>query len=214
MAQQLTIEAPIIKTIEINIQGTNSLICHKWSEKTKQDILDKQLKKPTIGRRTKDPEQDYKESLYPHPEGGYGFPAIAFKLAAVRAAKQTGMAMTDARALFYINGDMVKIKGKPSMREDMVKVQGSADIRYRGEFKQWSASLRITINESVVSIEQIVNLFSLAGMSVGIGEWRPEKNGQFGTFKILGGNDNGIQMESRGKNKSQSSSRRRRAGTN
>ena len=32
--------------------------------------------------------------------------------------------------------------------------------------------------------EQIAMLISNAGFSVGVGEWRPEKGGDFGTFAI------------------------------
>jgi hypothetical protein len=188
MAENIEIARPIIKEVIIKINGSNSLICNNWSEDTKREMLDKHMKKSKVGRKTKDPEKDYKDSLYQHPDGGYGFPAIAFKLAAVRAAKQAGISMTDARVLFYIVGDMVKLTGKPSMREDMVRVgKGAADIRHRGEFKKWSANLRIRFNESVISAEQVLNLFSLAGFSVGVGDWRPEKNGQFGTFTIESG---------------------------
>jgi hypothetical protein len=31
----------------------------------------------------------------------------------------------------------------------------------------------------------VVNLFQLAGFSVGVGEWRPEKNGAFGCFTLF-----------------------------
>ena len=179
------IQKPDIQTVSLGIVGTNALICHKWSDRSKKGMLDNQMKKAKVGKTAKDPQLDYEESLYRHPDGGYGFPAIAFKLAAVRAAKMAGMNMTDARTLFYINEDLVKIKGKPSMREDMVKIaKGTADIRYRGEFKTWETDLTITYNASVCSLEQIVNLISLAGFSTGVGEWRPERNGQFGTFKI------------------------------
>jgi hypothetical protein len=36
----------------------------------------------------------------------------------------------------------------------------------------------------MISDEQIVNLFWRAGYQVGIGDWRPEKNGDFGRFTV------------------------------
>jgi hypothetical protein len=83
---------------------------------------------------------------------------------------------------------MVEINGEPTMREDMVRVgMGTADIRYRGEFKQWSAILPITYNSRAISPEQILNLIMIAGFAIGIGEWRPERDGNYGRFEIAQG---------------------------
>jgi hypothetical protein len=44
--------------------------------------------------------------------------------------------------------------------------------------------VRVRFNANVLSAAQIVNLFNTAGFGVGIGEWRPEKDGQFGMFHV------------------------------
>jgi hypothetical protein len=73
------------------------------------------------------------------------------------------------------------------MREDMVRLQGRvADIRFRGQFKEWCAYVPVQVNTSALSIEQLANLFVLAGFAVGVGEWRPERNGQYGRFEVGG----------------------------
>ena len=85
--------------------------------------------------------------------------------------------------MFFVPGELVAIEGEPSMREDMVRVgMGTADLRYRPEFKSWSISLPIEYNADAITLEQIVNLVNLAGFGVGIGEWRPERDGQYGMF--------------------------------
>ena len=71
------------------------------------------------------------------------------------------------------------------MREDMVRVgMGVADIRYRGEFKTWSAEFSVRYNASAISLEQLVNLFNLGGFACGIGEWRAEKGGTYGMYHV------------------------------
>jgi hypothetical protein len=98
------------------------------------------------------------------------------------------MVMTDARTAFHIEGDLLRINGEPRPREDMVRLQGNtADIRYRGEFVEWSIDLPITYNARIVSAEQIVAMLDAGGFGTGIGEWRPEKDGQFGRFHVEGG---------------------------
>jgi hypothetical protein len=177
-----------IQKITLTLVGDSPLIMHKWSEKAKKEMLDKQMKKAKTAKAAKDPEQDYKDSLYEYPGGGYGFPTIGIKAAAVNAAAQCDMFKTDARATFHIDGELVKIDGEPEPREDMVRVgMGTADIRYRGEFKNWSTTFTIRYNASVLSAEQIVNLFNAAGFGVGIGEWRPQKSGSYGRFHVATG---------------------------
>lgn len=81
---------------------------------------------------------------------------------------------------------MVEIIGPPpAMREDVTRVgMGVADLRYRGQFDPWGARVRVEINTAVISAEQVVNLFALAGFAVGVGEWRPERDGGYGRFRI------------------------------
>lgn len=176
-----------LRQVEVELVGDSPLICHAWSKKAKQEMLDKQMKKAKQAKGAKDPEADFKESLYPMPDGnGYGFPTVAFKAAAVGACRFVDdIKMTEARGAFHIAGELAKIEGEPRMREDMVRIgMGTADIRHRGEFPQWRVKLQITYNESALSLEQIINLFNIAGFGVGVGEWRPERDGSFGRFHV------------------------------
>ena len=183
-----TIEMPKfdLRSLRITLVGDAPLICHAWSQKAKDMMLSTQMKKAKTAKAAKDPEKDFRDSLYPHPDGGYGFPAVAFKSAAVDACSHIeGVTKVEARGAFHINGDLIQITGEPTSREDMVRVgMGSADIRYRGQFNPWSVDLSIRYNASVLSAEQIIHLFTIAGFSIGIGEWRPQRDGSFGMFRV------------------------------
>jgi hypothetical protein len=184
--QSIVILPMEIRKFDLTLVGDSPLICHAWSEKAKKEMRDKQMKKAKAGKEAKDPEREFKESLYPHPDGGYGFPVVAFKAAAVDACSHVeGVTKVEARGAFHIDGELAKIEGDPTMREDMVRIgMGTADIRYRGEFKQWRTTLRIRFNPRVLSAEQIVNLFNIGGFGIGVGEWRPQKDGSFGMFHV------------------------------
>ena len=197
----LGIEIPEIRveTFQLKLIGDSPLIMHAWSEKAKKMMLDKQMKKATSGKEAKDPFQDFCDSMYwltEKPEkptmedvlnARYGFPVTAFKAAAVDAGFQQGILAkkTTARGAFHIMGEFAEIEGVPEMREDMVRIgMGTADIRYRGEFKNWSTVLTIRYNPMAMSMAQIINLFNIGGFSNGVGEWRPSKDGAFGTFHV------------------------------
>lgn len=187
--QTVAIELPKLnlQKIHVHLIGDSPLITHRWSEKAKKEMLDKQMKKAKAAKEAKDPERDFRESLYDHPDGGYGFPVIGFKAAAVTACTSIGnITKVMARQAFHIEGELAQIIGpEPRMREDMVRVgMGTADIRYRGEFWPWAVKLTVSFNGNVLSAEQIMNLLNTAGFGVGVGEWRPERDGQNGRFHV------------------------------
>ena len=193
MAKQAEVNIEGLKRNEvtISIKGTAPLIVHKFAEKAKKMMLDKQMKKAVNGKEAKDPEADYQGSIYYFDDGKRtGFPAVGFKAAMVRAGKQLGHAMTDLRGMFFVlpdEGDLVEIHGEHRMREDMVRLNGgTADIRFRAEYPVWGADLTIQYNANAISAEQIAKLLEVAGFACGIGEWRPEKSntGSYGLFHI------------------------------
>lgn len=122
----------------------------------------------------------------------FGFPVTAIKQAAISAAYRMGWVKNkmELRGAFFLDSDengMIEIKSDvPEMREDMVRIgMGTADIRYRGEFKNWSAELTVSYNTNGQhSVDTIVNIINAGGYICGIGEWRPEKDGQNGMFHV------------------------------
>lgn len=181
-----------IKELRITLVGDTSLICHRFAEKARKEMLAKQQLKAKKGREVRDPESEIEEAYYkiPGQDGAYGFPAVAFKAAAVRAAKSVpDMAMTDARGFFFVKADYHQLVPLRYDRiegvEDIVRIgRGVADLRYRPYFHGWEVDLEIEYNASIVSAEQIILLFDIAGFSVGVGDWRPEKDGPYGRFHV------------------------------
>ena len=63
--ESVFIPAINIQHATIKLVGDSPLIMHKWSEKAKKEILDKQMKKAkTKGHDAKDPVRDFIDSLY------------------------------------------------------------------------------------------------------------------------------------------------------
>ncbi len=182
-----------IDVVKFKVRGITPLIVSKFSEKAKQMMLDKQMKKANTGKEAKDPQQQYEESIYRFSDGKRtGFPAVGFKAAMVRAGKQLGMTMTDLRGRFHVmaeENDLIALNGEPHIREDMVRLAtGVADVRFRGEYSiGWTAEITIQYFKNAISKEQLAQLVVLAGFSCGIGEWRPEKSnsGSYGLFELV-----------------------------
>lgn len=123
----------------------------------------------------------------------FGIPCSAIKQAANSDAYRKGWFSNQMalRGAYFIKGtdnpDFVTICGDaPIMREDMVTVgNGGTDLRYRAEFKNWYADLNLAYDKNgTISLEQILNCIEAGGFSVGIMEWRPEKDGTYGMFHV------------------------------
>jgi hypothetical protein len=183
------------ETVRVPIVGTMPLIVHNFSEKAKRQMLDAQQgrKSPKVAR---DPETEYEAAFY-RTKDGYGFPVTAFKAATVGAARFYGkdVRMTELRQFIFMAGQisendaqaLVPIEGTPRMREDVVRLGGpsrSADLRYRPEFPEWSTELEVTYVKSSLSRDSVLSLLDAGGLGIGVGEWRPEHRGEFGTYQI------------------------------
>lgn len=132
----------------------------------------------------------------------FGFPTIAVKLAALSACYRAGIIPNQMgmKCSFYLNAIDGVDKGTgselaiidtdtpPVLREDMVKIGGVskvADLRYRPVFYNWRVHLRVSLIETgVFTMESIINAINLGGHMNGIGEWRMERDGDFGRFHI------------------------------
>jgi hypothetical protein len=140
------------------------------------------------------PGNDY--SKHKH---GFGIPCRAIKAAAVRAAADVeGVAMTQIKRSVFVlpkHADAcVAIRtasGKALLRpkrirEDLMRVggkgpgTGTADLRYRGEFVDWSVVIEVEYMADLLSPEVVVNLFNRAGATCGLLEDRPERTGGYG----------------------------------
>lgn len=183
------------ETVRVPIVGTMPLIVSNFSDKAKRQMLDAQQGRKTP-RTARDPEAEYQAAFY-RTKDGYGFPVTAFKAATVGAARFYGkdVRMTDLRQFLFMRGEisdndrqaLVPITGEPRMREDVVRLAGAgrgADLRYRAEFTEWSATLEVTFVKSSLSRDSVLSLVDAGGMGIGVGEWRPEHRGEFGTYMI------------------------------
>lgn len=199
-----------IQRLNIRIVGDSPLIVHGWSDKAKKMMLATQMKETkTKAKNIREPYDDFIQSLYwleGKPEESspkafedavkngakFGFPVGAIKQAANSAAYRLGWVKNQMqlRGAYFLSteyGEMFEIKGSvPEMREDMVKIgMGTADLRYRGEFKNWYADMTLEYNASgSMTLEQIMNCINAGGYTCGLGEWRPEKDGTFGKFHV------------------------------
>lgn len=192
---QIAISKIATEDLIVPVVGVTPLIVHRWSEKAKRQMLDASQGRK-MPREPKDPEAEYEAAFYRLDDGTYGVPTLALKAATIRAAAYFGknVAMTTLRQCLFFHGETTKggdlLNGltshsTPVMREDAVRLGlGSAELRYRPQFDEWATLIRVRYVKSSLTRDSVLSLIDAGGMGVGVGEWRPQKGGQFGTYTI------------------------------
>ena len=153
---------------------------------------------------TPKPEESTPEAFEDAIRNGakFGFPISAIKQAALSASYRAGIIpnQTGMRSAFYLNAvngvncgtgselAIIDTPEPPELREDMVKIGGAtkrADLRYRPQFNNWKIHLTVSlIDTDTFTMESIINAIELGGFTNGIGEWRMERDGDFGRFHV------------------------------
>jgi hypothetical protein len=136
----------------------------------------------------------------------YGFPVTGIKNSILSAAhKDKGIPRTEAMAALFFDATIsrgptakngaisdlpvVRIWGAPpEMREDMVRIgaglKKTANLAYRPQFWPWAIKLTGQLNTKVLSRDNLIFLINEAGISYGIGDWRNERKGIFGSYHL------------------------------
>jgi len=187
----ITLKPIAPKNLSFWIKSISIMVQHQWSEKGLGQLAMTAQERKKQPKTARDPEGDAAAACYRTDKGEYGIPLVAFKAALIGAAhKDFGLEKTLLRKALFVptsdSGGIIPIETEDYiLREDIVRVGiGQTDIRYRPQFTTWRANIVIQIDTELLKPEDIVNLVNRAGFSVGIGEWRPEKGGEWGRFEL------------------------------
>lgn len=192
------------------IIGTAPLICHKFSEKLRRQILDKHMGEASAGREKKDPQANFEAARYRLPDGSDGVPAGGVKAAIVDGfGKDAGVFVSKAKGAIRVTPDdigtnLVRIitptapkdlqlstmqMMPPILREDVVRNEsGVVDIRHRPEYWPWAMKISVEYLPQIASAKQVLQAVARSGFTVGLCEWRPSskqsKSGSYGTWRL------------------------------
>ena len=191
----LTIKPPNFGTAEFEIRGTEPLVIHRFSAKTKLQMKDKmECGKASSSRKNREAKATddlYSEARYISREGWDGFHAASIRNAMISACRLVGFKMTLAKMSIFVEADgrdkaepqipLVRIYGDPVKQEDMARVEtGQPYVTVRAAYHDWKAKVRIRWDADQFTIADITNLLARVGLQVGLGEGRPDSKNSAG----------------------------------
>jgi len=186
--------------LKIGIVGTTPIILNRMSEKVRQELLLPKGRKTAAekkGSLKHDPIEEYRSSPYRMPEGQptyLGFMCSAFKGAMrVAALDLPGSSKAQIGRLVYVEGDLVPLYGIPRLFMAITRQAGmnaTPDVRTRAIVPRWGVVLNISFVTPIMKQPAVVNILAAAGITSGVGDWRPEKGkGDYGQFKVVSAED-------------------------
>lgn len=192
--EKAEVEAVRIEHFELEVEGIRPLMEHKFSDRSKEQMLNKQKgKTKEISKRDDGViAREIEECIHRTSDGQVGFPAAGFKKAMVEAAPYLqGLNKKLSRGAFYVMGDdadLVPMEYKKQLiNESVVRLSGPgrpAQVRFRPVFTKWKCRLPIKYNARQITPQEIIALANTAGFHIGVGDFRPQCSGTYGMFQV------------------------------
>lgn len=210
-ATEITIQEVKTERTIITLMGTSPLICNRMSEKARHQLLLPSGPMSQAAKRSSlkhSPIDEFRASPYtladPSAPTMIALMSSAFKGAMRTAALDLpGAAKAQIGRLVYVEGDYVPIYGEPQLLMSVTRsadINHTPDIRSRVIIPQWGCQVAIKFVTPLLNLQSIVNLLAAAGMTAGVGDWRPEKGkGDYGQFRIANGDPRFEELRSQGR---------------
>lgn len=183
-----------MQTIQVQIEGLTPLLIHRFGEQSEQQKATRRIKSINP-----DPREEATKHAYIAKDGTFYFNAFSIPACMGNAGanhKGTGTRKSlrfVVPSAIRVTSDSITIcngNGKPATdfevdsRPVTIPATKGRIMRHRPRFDKWSASFSLLINDDLLDPATAHVLLNEAGLSIGIGDFRPEKRGPFGTFRV------------------------------
>jgi len=183
------------------ILGRSPLILNRMAMKALHELLMPKGRKTAAEKATSlkhIPVDEYRASAHTIKDESaptlLAVPSTAFK-GSIRTAAldMPGAKKSQIGRLTYIEGDYVGVYGLPKLFMAITRsadINKTPDVRTRCIVPHWACYLTVTFVQPLIRAQAVANLLAAAGITVGVGDWRPEKGaGSFGQFSIVDKDD-------------------------
>lgn len=200
--ENIQVEIQEIQTgiVRFNVLGDSPLIMHRYPFKAWMELVlpSKRENRAALEQTLKHvPIEEYRESTYCNRDEKR--PALFHLPNGMFAGciAQTGVDIPGAsramlERLTRIIDVNIDLFGIPQIFCAMVRNSGmnrTPDVRTRAIFPQWACGVTVRYIKPQLTERNITNLMGAAGMINGIGDWRGEKGGPYGAFRIVSDSD-------------------------
>ncbi len=203
MAKTITIDVPEIKRAEIivDIEGITPLISNRLSEEAMTEMRNKMLGIPKTKKKAPiSIEESCWSKVYwiDKEKEIHGFPASAFKRSMVNVTVHYVKAISkvlynsawfQGQHLIGVD-DLCELKfSRVWCREDVISVNSTSQNKAKGLahrpcYEDWECSFKVGFIQDIIDPNHLIKLIDAAGSMVGVGNWRMERGGHYGQYRV------------------------------
>ena len=176
--------------------GTAGLDTRSPANLEKAEIARKKGSNRTASDDERLRELECQTALYLDESGAPTLPAAAIRSMIERAARKPkqgpqvreGLIVDDVLAFDYDReryGVTLEELSKTTQFTVPVVVQRNRILRARARFDDWCCTFSLDTDPEQVDGDQLDNWLDIGGRRIGLGDWRPEKSGDYGRFEVV-----------------------------
>ena len=183
-----------MKTAAFHVIGTSPLLMHSTKGMEREGSSAPKMSKKKIPSA----QEEAEAGTYRDSDGNLYLPCIFFRQALVSAGKGRKIGKQFATTLFkgsvfdadrgvpLVNPSTGEIIEEYAIDERPVVIGKARVLRARPRFDEWSADVLLDYDEEAIQPAEILDALTAAGKRVGVGDYRAEKGGWFGRFRVEG----------------------------
>ena len=178
-----------MKTLNVKIKGTRPLLMNRFGGVEEGPVTATRGKKKDYGT----PMEQAVKATY-HEDGNVFIPsswitsairnaAALFKAPGKRSSlkNMAGCAIVCPEEKVFLGKTLENI----SIDSRGVVVQRARIVRHRPKFENWELSFSLLIDDELLDAETVKSIINEAGRTQGIGDFRVNKGGPFGSFEVV-----------------------------
>lgn len=185
-----------MKTYTVEIRGLTPLLQNRFTESNEQQ---KSTRAAVVSM--KDPRKEAELAAHKLPsEDGFFIPSQAIFRLIRESASHHKIRGTRRSAKYSIPGavrmpdEIIPIIDENGSniqtfeidaRPVVIPATKGRIMKYRPRFNQWGAKFNICVNTDILDAEFIHQLIQEGGYANGLGDFRPQTSGPFGTFQVV-----------------------------
>lgn len=184
-----------MKIVEVQIKGTNGLLQHRFTESAEENPS---TRKVLVNNGT--PRAQAEKAAYRN-NGHFYFPGAAIARLLREAGGGHKLRGTRKSAKYIVPSAVLVVQDTVDLLSEDCKTHlkdfevdsrpvvipstKGRIMRHRPRFDQWGARFTLRINETILPVDFVHQLLDEGGQQLGIGDYRPERSGPFGTFLVV-----------------------------